>query len=371
VENRTSAVEGLVIDRDFWSGRKVFITGHTGFKGAWLCVWLESLGAHVSGYALEPPTTPSLFDSASLHSRLYRATTGDVRNLAELKAALRSAEPEIVFHLAAQPLVIESYRDPVGTYQTNIMGTVNLFEAVRSSLSVRAVVNVTTDKVYENREWVWGYRENDPLGGYDPYSNSKACSELVTSAYRNSFFNEAQNGTHRVAIATARSGNVVGGGDWARDRLVPDCIRAFSNREKILIRYPQSTRPWQHVLEALAGYMKLARSLVEGGARFSGAWNFSPDPDDARSVAWVVEKLGALWGRDAGYIVDAKDDLHEAAVLALDNAKAREYLGWKPRWDIEEALALTVQWFSGFHSGKDAYNLCRAQIDAHAHEADV
>ena len=338
------------------------MTGHTGFKGSWLCIWLEMLGARVSGFALDPPTVPSLFECTNLRSRLSRSVTGDVRDFAALRSAVEVARPEIVFHLAAQPLVTESYRDPVSTYSTNVLGTVHVLEAVRTSASVRCVVNVTTDKVYENSEWVWAYRENDRLGGYDPYSSSKACSELVTSAYRDSYFNAASYDRHHVAIATARSGNVVGGGDWAQDRLIPDSIRAFAKGEPLRIRSPEATRPWQHVLEPLSGYLMLARLLYIEGTRFSGAWNFGPRPGDEKPVSEVVAALAALWGDGAKYEIDSDAHPHEAGLLCLENARARTALGWSPQWDTEKALRETVRSYKAYYAQQDILDLCRAQI---------
>ncbi len=357
-----------MIDREFWSGKRVFISGHTGFKGSWLCVWLSLYGARLYGYALKPPTEPSLFNVAGIRRLLAGSTENDIRDLDSLKESLNAAQPEIVFHLAAQPIVRDSYKYPVETYTTNVMGTVNILEAVRSCSSVRAVVNVTTDKVYENKEWAWGYREIDPLGGFDPYSNSKACAELVTTTYRNSFFNEEHYPEHKVAIATARAGNVIGGGDWAPDRLLPDCIRAFSRHEKVKIRYPHSIRPWQHVLDPLSGYMALAKGLVCEGIRYSGAWNFSPEKDDAKMVSWIVQSAARLWGDDAEYEIGSEENPHEAGLLMLDNSKSRYTLGWSPRWDIQKALEMSVGWFKSFLNGNDGYDICRAQLDTY--EAD-
>lgn len=357
-------MENLVAKDKFWPGRRVLITGHTGFKGSWLCIWLHSLGSKLYGYSLEPPTEPSLFMTAGVERLLASSTRGDVRDLSSLRAALDRAQPEVIFHLAAQPLVQDSYRYPVETYSTNVLGTVHVLEAIRSLATVRAVVNVTTDKVYENREWVWGYRETDALGGFDPYSNSKACSELVTTAYRNSFFNERDYHIHKVAIATARSGNVIGGGDWARNRLFPDCVKAFSCGEKVKVRHPNSIRPWQHVLDPLNGYMALAQGLVEKGAGLSGGWNFSPDSSDARTVSWVVETAARLWGDSASYVIESAGNLHETDILTLDNSKARRTLGWKPRWDALQAVTRAVEWGKLFQQGSDALELCRSQIES-------
>lgn len=357
---------GKMIDKSFWAGKKVFLTGHTGFKGSWLSIWLHNLGARVTGYALEPPTTPSLYELAGV-GRFVESHIADVRDYERLKAAMAAAAPEIVIHMAAQPLVRDSYKIPVETYAVNVMGTVHLLEAVRGCPSVLAVVNVTTDKVYENREWVWGYRESEPFGGFDPYSNSKGCSELVTSAYRSSYFanqygSSVSSGHHGAAIASARAGNVIGGGDWAADRLVPDIIRSFDVGEMVRVRYPQAIRPWQHVLEPLSGYLLLSQMLYEKGAEFAEGWNFGPMEDDARPVEWVVRELCALWGGGAGYLIDDGDHPHESAYLKLDCSKARIRLGWRPRWGLGEALARIVSWTKEYNAGGDLLHACLRQI---------
>lgn len=351
-------LEGLAVNVQFWNGRRVFVTGHTGFKGSWLSTWLQMMGAEVTGFALPPATDPSLFERASIGPGMT-SIFGDVRSLDSLADALKLAEPEVVFHLAAQPLVRASYEDPVGTYSTNVMGTVNLLEAVRKTGTVKAVVNVTTDKCYENREWVWGYRETDPLGGYDPYSSSKACSELITAAYRSSFFGEA---THRprVALATARAGNVIGGGDWSPDRLVPDIVAALLDGREVSIRHPHAVRPWQHVVEPLRAYLMLAEHLVIHGNRFSEAWNFGPEETDSRPVSWIVERLISKWGRDTGWVHLSTDDLHEATQLKLDISRARTKLGWFPMIDLEMALGLIVEWVEKVQKTGDAR---RAMLD--------
>ncbi len=354
-------------DQAFWTGKKVFITGHTGFKGSWLSIWLHSLGARVTGYALEPPTDPSLFELARV-SELLNSVIADVRDLDRLKAEMTKAAPEIVIHMAAQPLVRDSYKIPVDTYAINVMGTVHLLEVVRSCPSVRAVVNVTTDKVYENREWVWGYREEEPFGGYDPYSNSKGCSELVTAAYRNSYFvnqqfNSSTSQRHGAAVATARAGNVIGGGDWAGDRLVPDIVRAIMSGEKVHIRNPHAIRPWQHVLDPLSGYLLLARRLYEEGTSFAEGWNFGPSEDDAQPVEWVVRNLCEKWGNGADYLIDDGDHPHEANYLKLDCSKARARLGWRPRWDLATTLDRIVSWTKEYVAAGDVRNACRQQID--------
>lgn len=349
------------MDSTFWHGKRVFLTGHTGFKGSWLSIWLHSLGAKVTGYALEPPTKPSLFVQAKV-AELVNSVDGDVRDAERLKAEMQKVLPEIVIHMAAQPLVRDSYKIPVETYATNVMGTVHLLEAVRGCQSVRAVVNVTTDKVYENREWVWGYRENEPIGGYDPYSNSKGCSELVTSAYRSSYFNPEDYDRHGVAVASARAGNVIGGGDWANDRLIPDIIRAILAKEPVQIRNPHAIRPWQHVLEPLSGYMLLARKLYEQGSTHAEGWNFGPIDEDAQPVEWIVKRLCADWGGGATYEVDKGEHPHEAHYLKLDCSKARMCLGWQPRWGLETALEKVVSWTKACHEGKDLRSECMRQI---------
>jgi CDP-glucose 4,6-dehydratase len=357
------------MDSGFWRGKRVFITGHTGFKGGWLSLWLQSMGAEVSGYALSPPTNPSLFEKASVARGMVASYLADIRNLDNLKAALLAIRPEVVFHLAAQPLVHHSYADPVETYATNVMGTVHLLEAIRSTTSIRAVVNITTDKCYENREWVWGYRENDPLGGHDPYSSSKGCAELVTSAYRNSFFNVKDHSRHGVALATARAGNVIGGGDWAMDRLVPDMIRAFSNGEAVVIRSPQAIRPWQHVLEPLWGYLTLAEKLWELGPAFAESWNFGPNDEDAKPVQWIVQRLVEQWGDGATWRLDERPQPHEATYLKLDCSKARARLGWRPRWELGLALDRIVAWYRACARGEDMRAMTLAQIAEFSHHS--
>lgn len=346
---------------DFWQGKKVFLTGHTGFKGAWLSLWLHSLGAQVTGYALDPPTDPSLFELARV-GELVHSVIADVRDLERLKVEMALASPEIVIHMAAQPLVRDSYKIPVETFAINVMGTVHLLEAVRACPSVRAVVNVTTDKVYENREWAWGYRENEPMGGYDPYSNSKGCSELVTASYRSSYFNPGQYGDHGVAVATARAGNVIGGGDWAGDRLIPDCIRAILAGEPVQIRNPDAIRPWQHVLEPLSGYLLLAQRLHEDGIRYSGGWNFGPAEEDARPVGWIVERLCAGWGPGASFILDGGEHPHEAHHLKLDCSKAKTELGWQPHWSLASALDSIIEWTQAYLQQQELREVSLNQI---------
>lgn len=337
----------------FWRGKRVFLTGHTGFKGSWLSLWLQSMGAEVTGFALNPATNPSLFDVANVGAGML-SVIGDVRDLNLLQKTMQEADPEIVIHMAAQPLVRYSYINPVETYATNVMGSVHLLEAVRHTKSVKAVVNVTSDKCYDNKEWVWGYREDEAMGGYDPYSNSKGCAELVTAAYRSSFFNPADYAKHGVAIASARAGNVIGGGDWAGDRLIPDFIRAIVAGETVVIRSPNAIRPWQHVLEPLSGYLVLAEKLYVQGNQFAEAWNFGPSDSDAKSVEWIISQLVSNWGNGSSFKVDASiANLHEAHFLKLDCSKARINLGWKPQWDATETIKRICAWHKAHLNGQD------------------
>ena len=328
---------------EFWRGKRVFLTGHTGFKGSWLSLWLQQLGADVTGFALPPPTEPSLFAVADV-GRGMTSIIGDIRDGTALTRALQDARPEIVIHMAAQALVRYSYAHPVDTYSTNVMGLVNLFEAVRATKGIAAVVNVTSDKCYENKEWLWGYRENEALGGYDPYSNSKACAELVTAAYRNSYFHPERHAEHGVALASARAGNVIGGGDWAQDRLIPDMMRAIAAGAAVDIRNPGAIRPWQHVLEPLSGYLALAEHLVLHGASYAEGFNFGPHDSDARPVEWIVERICKSWGEGAAWRLDGTPQPHEATYLKLDCAKAKARLGWQPRWSLAQAIERIVAW---------------------------
>ena len=349
------------IDPQFWHGKRVFLTGHTGFKGSWLCLWLQSLGAHVKGYALDPPTTPSLFVEAKVGEGM-QSEIGDIRDLVQLTSSMVDFSPDIVIHMAAQPLVRLSYKDPVGTYATNVMGTVNVLEAARQCGSLKALVNVTTDKCYENQEWVWGYREHDPMGGHDPYSNSKGCSELVTAAYRSSFF----RGPETASIASARAGNVIGGGEWADDRLIPDMLTAFTAGRPVVIRNPDATRPWQHVLEPLSGYLMLAERLTNEGQRWAEGWNFGPRDEDVQPVSWIVNHLVACWGGDASWELECTPQPHEAQLLKLDISKATSRLKWAPRWTLADTLASIVDWHWCWAAGGDVRAKTLSQIDVYS-----
>lgn len=348
----------MLVKASSWKGRRVLVTGHTGFKGGWLSLWLTRLGADVTGFSLPAPTDPSFFEQTRL-AELVTHVEGDIRDLAALEAAIAEAQPEVVFHLAAQPLVRLSYAEPVETYATNVMGTVHLLDACRRVDSVRAVVCITSDKCYENREWVWPYRESDPMGGHDPYSSSKGAAEIVISAYRRSFFERG------AGLASVRAGNVIGGGDWAADRLIPDIIRAMLAGERPLIRSPNSIRPWQHVMEALSGYMLIAERLLEGREEFASGWNFGPADEDARPVAWIVEKMLELYGAE-GWDQPSGAQPHEATLLKLDCSKARASLGWRPRLNLEAALTKVVEWHSAVANGADAREVTINQLDQYS-----
>ncbi|MGF1730488.1 CDP-glucose 4,6-dehydratase [Photobacterium kasasachensis] len=337
---------------DFWRGKKVFVTGHTGFKGSWLSLWLHEMGAIVKGYSLPAPTTPSLYEEAQIGG-CVESEEGDIRNFEQLRKSISLFQPEIVFHMAAQPLVRLSYDDPIGTYSTNVMGTVHLLEAVKQVGGIKAVVNITSDKCYENREWVWGYREEEAMGGYDPYSNSKGCAELVASSYRQSFFNEDKYEDHGCALASVRAGNVIGGGDWADDRLIPDMLKAFSNGDAVEIRSPHAIRPWQHVLEPLSGYITIAEHLYENGTEYAEGWNFGPREDDAKPVQWIVENLVHQWGEGASWYLSEGEHPHEAHYLKLDCSKAKMRLNWQPVWGLEETLSRIVVWQKAWLNGED------------------
>lgn len=359
-------MEGMVmINNEFWRGKRVFITGHTGFKGGWLSLWLQHLGAKVYGYSLEPPTETNLFKVARVAENMKSSTIADIRNTDLLKQSIANAEPEIVFHLAAQPLVRYSYDEPVETYSVNVMGTISLLEAVRATKNIRAVVIVTSDKCYENREWLWGYRENEAMGGYDPYSSSKGCAELVTAAWRKSFF-ESEN----IAMASARAGNVIGGGDWASDRLVPDFLRALDAGHTLKVRSPDAVRPWQHVLEPIYGYLLLSERLYTDGNAFAEGWNFGSNEESARPVRWIIERLissipGASWQ------YDKSQKPHEANYLKLDSSKAHSRLCWKPRWNLESALERTVEWHLKWRRGEDMLKFTMSQISKYEQSPDV
>ena len=339
----------------FWRGRRVLVTGHTGFKGGWLCLWLKALGADVTGYALAPATNPSLFEVARVGEGL-RSVIADIRDLPILKKTFAAAQPEIVIHMAAQPLVRASYANPVETYATNVLGTVNVLEAARTAPSVKAIVNVTSDKCYENREWVWGYRENESMGGHDPYSSSKGCAELVTSAYRRSF---------GLPLASARAGNVIGGGDWSADRLVPDILKSLAADQPVEIRNPNAIRPWQHVLEPLRGYLMLAARVHGHSSEFAEGWNFGPRDEDCRPVSEIVATLVDAWGGKAAWGAQPGEHPHEAGYLKLDSSKARTRLGWRPRTSLAEGLAMTVAWHRAWLAGEDMNSLTLRQIEHH------
>ena len=361
---RPGALEGLGMNKDFWTGKRVFLTGHTGFKGGWLSLWLQSLGAEVIGYALNPPTKPNLFEVAGV-AKGMTSIIGDIRDLEKLQNSMRSARPEIVIHMAAQPLVRLSYIEPVETYATNVMGTVHLLESARHAPSVKVVLVITSDKCYENKEWPWGYRECEPMGGQDPYSNSKGCVELIAASYRSSFFNSLTNVSKSVvgvALATARAGNVIGGGDWAADRLVPDILRAFEKGQPVTCRNPNATRPWQHVLEPLSGYLTLAERLFTDGKVYAEGWNFGPNDDDNRTVQWIVEQMAGNWGNGASWQVDAGKHPHEANFLKLDISKAKSRLGWQPLLPLTLALKQTTTWHQAWLADKNMNKLCLDQI---------
>ena len=354
---RQGSVESVEVSRSFWADKRVFLTGHTGFKGGWLSLWLQSLGAEVHGYALSPPAEPGFFAVAGVRTGMASSTLADIRDGESLRNAMKAARPDVVFHLAAQPLVRYGYAHPVETFAVNVMGTVNVLDAVRETPGVKTVVNVTSDKCYENDGSTRGYRESDPMGGFDPYSSSKGCAELVTSAYRRSFLQAAG-----VGVASARAGNVIGGGDWAAERLVPDFLRAMDARETLEIRSPRSTRPWQHVLEPVSGYVALAERLHAEGAAFAEPWNFGPVKDDVRSVQWIVECLAGMRADAKWRIVDTPQP-HEAVVLELDSGKARTRLGWRPRWRLKAALQKTLEWHDAWRKAADMRSATLAQID--------
>jgi len=349
-------MEGMGLTPEFWKDKKVFITGHTGFKGSWLSLWLQTVGADVVGYSLVPPTIPNMFSVAKVADGM-KSLEGDIRDLPDLQRAIKSNSPEIVIHMAAQSLVQRSYQSPIETYATNVMGTVNVLEVIRHVRSVKVVIIVTSDKCYENNEWLWSYRENEMMGGHDPYSSSKGCAELVTAAYRKSFYKESG-----CAIASVRAGNVIGGGDWAQDRLIPDMIRAITNKQAVLIRNPDAIRPWQFVLEPLNGYLTLAEKLWVNRGKFAHAWNFGPGDLDSKSVSWIVAKLTSLWGKDAKWKLDDVQYPHEAYQLMLDSSKARSILEWAPKLELTKTLAWIVDWYKAYLINADTQNFTKAQI---------
>nr|WP_298994340.1 CDP-glucose 4,6-dehydratase [uncultured Polaribacter sp.] len=345
------------VSKEFWKSKKVFLTGHTGFKGSWLSLWLQSMGAIVKGYSLEPNTTPNLFSSANVSENMD-SEVGDIRDLSQISKSMTTFNPDVLIHMAAQPLVRLSYQEPVETYTTNVIGTVNVLEAARKCSNLKAIVSVTTDKCYENKEWDWGYRENEPMGGHDPYSSSKGCAELVTSAYRRSFFNTKDT----ASLASARAGNVIGGGDWADDRLIPDILNAFENEKPVIIRNPLSTRPWQHVLEPLSGYLVLAQELYKNGDKFAEGWNFGPKDEDCKPVNWILDKMVAYWGDGAKWELDKNNNPHEAGFLKLDCSKASNRLKWQPKWNLEETIKLIIRWHQIYVNGGDVREQCLKEI---------
>ena len=346
---------------DFWKDKRVLLTGHTGFKGSWLSLWLRLMGSRVMGLALPPPTNPSLFELTSAADGI-ESVIGDIRHLPTVQAAVTAFEPEIVLHLAAQSVVRASYANPVDTYATNVMGTVHVLEAVRHVRGVKAIVVVTSDKCYDNKEWAWGYRETDSLGGFDPYSNSKGCTELVAAAYRDSFFSPGAHSHHGVAIATARAGNVIGGGDWTEDQLIPDVMRAIAEDQSVLLRSPHAVRPWQFVLEPLDGYLTLAERLYRDGPQRMIGWNFGPGDDHAQTVQWLVQRLCERWGPEARWNADTKTHPHEAGYLKLDSSMARTHLGWRSKLDLETALTWTAEWYRSYRDKRDMRSITVEQI---------
>lgn len=345
-----------MINAGFWKGKRVYLTGHTGFKGSWLSLWLHSLGATVRGYALRPPTNPSLYEGANVLD-MIDSEIGDIRNLDQLRKSMVEFNPDILIHMAAQPLVRLSYNEPLDTYDTNVMGTAKVFEAARACPNLRSIVSVTTDKCYENKEWIWGYRENEAMGGYDPYSSSKGCAELITSAYRRSFMQEKG-----VGLASARAGNVIGGGDWADDRLIPDILRAFEKNNAVVVRNPLSTRPWQHVLEPLSGYLVLAQKLYEDPEKYAEGWNFGPYDEDAKPVEWILNQMVKQWP-NSSWELDSDNHPHEAGYLKLDIAKAKSELNWQPTWNLDQTLEKIIKWHLAWISKEDMQSLCLEEIN--------
>lgn len=351
-----------IVDTSFWKNKRVFITGHTGFKGSWLTIWLNEMGAIIKGYSLSPNTSPNLFETTSLDKEID-SVFGDINDYKKLKLNIDNFNPEIIFHLAAQPLVRESYMDPIYTYQTNVIGTANILQASRTVNSLKAVVVVTTDKCYENKEWEWGYRENEPMGGHDPYSSSKGCAELITAAFRKSFFSQT-----KVAVASARAGNVIGGGDWSKDRLIPDIVNSYNRGDKVVIRNPLATRPWQHVIEPLSGYLILAENLYKKGDTFAEAFNFGPKDSDCQSVESVLNQIDKIWQNSPGWRLDENANPHEAKYLKLDISKAKHFLDWQPKWDLSEALGRVVEWNKAFKNKANMLEYCINEINSYLNE---
>jgi len=358
---RVTSLEDLVMEPDFWVGKKVLLTGHTGFKGGWLSLWLQAMGAEVTGYSLDKPSSPCLFDLAGAVNGMTDIT-GDVRDVGRLESCMSEYSSEIVIHMAAQSLVRQSYREPLATYTTNVMGTANVLEAVRKVARAKVVIIVTSDKCYENREQVAGYQEGDPMGGYDPYSSSKGCAELATAAWRNSFFNPEKYGSHGVAVASARAGNVIGGGDWADDRIIPDIMNAFNSGKAVQLRNPDAIRPWQFVMEPLNGYLTLAEHMWNDGVKYSRAWNFGPADEDLQSVSWLTDQLARRWGAGASRDVSADEHPHEATLLKLDSGLAKNELCWQSVLGLGEALDWIMEWYRGYYNGSDIREITINQI---------
>lgn len=346
-----------MVDQRFWQNKRVYVTGHTGFKGSWLSLWLHDMGANVKGYALAASTSPSLFTEAKVANNI-NSEIGDIRNIEQLRDSMQEFNPDILIHMAAQPLVRLSYKEPIETYETNVMGTVKVLEAARNCSSLKAIVTVTTDKCYENKEWVWGYREDEAMGGYDPYSSSKGCAELVTSAYRRSFMQELG-----IGLASARAGNVIGGGDWSDDRLIPDILNAFERKQAVIIRNPKSTRPWQHVLEPLSGYLVLAQHLCTAPHEYAEGWNFGPKDEDAKPVDWILDKMVEKWQGDSSWQLDQDSHPHEAGFLKLDISKAKSRLHWQPTWHLEQTLERIIQWHQSWLNKEDMQRRCLNEIN--------
>ena len=354
-------MENLVKDKAFWNDKRVLLTGHTGFKGSWLTLWLKKLGAKITGFSKDIPTNPSIFEIADVKHGI-NSIIGDIRNFNEIKDVIKKTEPEIIIHMAAQSLVRVSYTNPRETYETNVMGTVNLLDALRDQKNTRVIINVTSDKCYENKELERGYTEEDQIGGYDPYSSSKGCSELVTTTFRNSYFNSSEYDKHKIALASVRAGNVIGGGDWAEDRLIPDLIRSIINNVKVKIRNPDAIRPWQHVLEPLGGYLSLAEKIWLNGDKFAEAWNFGPIEEN-KPVSWIVNKISEFYGKKCITSFDTTQNPHETKSLKLDCTKAYEKLGWIPKTNLEQGLQLTVDWYKHYEKHDDMRKFTEKQID--------